>query len=351
MFFNHHRKLLLATTAIIAIIPAFSNALPTGGSVSSGTASISTSGSTTTVNQSSSKAVINWTGFNTTNGQTVNFSDQQGSASITLNRVSGGATTFDGSLTSNGSVWVINPNGVLIGSTGKVSTAGFLATTSNITDSNFMNGTYNFTPGGGSVGATVSNAGNITVAGAGLAALVAPNVANSGTISAKAGTITLASGDIFTVDLADDGLINLAASPAMKQQGLANTGTLNATGGSVVFTAAQASNVLDNLINLDGEVRGFHGWQPHPFRLPQYHCRCGRAYSVCVGKTQCDARLQRHRRKRRRGYLSGGWRLQLYKRYRQHRRHQFQRRKYHPRRRHQSAHRLCRRGCCTANER
>jgi hypothetical protein len=77
-------------------------------------------------------------------------------------------------------------------------------------------------------------------------------------INAKVGTIALASGDTYTVDLAGDGLINLAASSAMKQQSITNSGTLSAVGGSgngsVVITAAQASAVMDNLINLDGVI-------------------------------------------------------------------------------------------------
>src|SRR5262249_15294566 len=128
------------------------------------------------------------------------------------------------------------------------------ATTSNITDNKFMAGNYKFTPGGGADAAAVTNQGSITVADAGLTALVAPNVANSGTITTNVSKITLAAGDGFTVDLAGDGLINLQASNAVKQLSLANDGTLNSISGSVVFTAAQASSLLDNVINLDGVV-------------------------------------------------------------------------------------------------
>jgi filamentous hemagglutinin family protein len=259
-----NKHLLFTTAMTLSLSPVFSHALPTGGSVSSGSASISTSGNQTIVSQSTPKAVINWTGFNTTKGQSVTFNDQQGSNSVTLNRVSGAATTFDGSLFSNGSVWVINPNGVLIGSTGTVNTAGFLATTSKITDANFMNGNYSFTPGG-NAGASVTNQGNITIADTGMAALIAPNVANSGSINftgnvinAKAGTIALAAGDEFTVDLAGDGLLNIEASPALTKASVTNSGTLDAYSaghsGSVVLTAAQGAGLLDSAINLNGVV-------------------------------------------------------------------------------------------------
>lgn len=115
-----------------------------------------------------------------------------------------------------------------------------------------MAGNYNFTPGS-NPSATISNAGHITVAQAGLAALVAPNAVNSGTITANVSKITMASGDSYTVDLVGDGLINLQASPAITQQLVKNTGTLNAgNGGTVTLTAAAATNVVDSLINLGG---------------------------------------------------------------------------------------------------
>jgi filamentous hemagglutinin family protein len=261
---KERHSLLLTTALALTLSPAFSSALPTGGSVSQGTATISSTSTQTTVTQTTPKSVVNWTGFNTSSGQTVQFNDPSPS-SIALNRVSGSATSFDGTLNSNGNVWVINPSGIVIGPTGTVNAAGFLATTSNISDANFMAGTYNFNPGGGPASATVTNEGAITVANLGLAALVAPNVANSGTITGKAGNITLDSGDIYTVDLAGDGLINLAAGITMTQQSISNTGTLNVTTGplflpsggnynTVNITAAAASKVLDSLINLDGII-------------------------------------------------------------------------------------------------
>ena len=247
-----HARLLISTGIAMIIGSGPAIGLPAVGTVAQGSATISSTANQTTVTQTTPKAVINWLEFDTSSGQTVKFVDPNAS-SITLNRISGPATSFSGKLQSNGSVWLLNSQGIAFNGTAKVNTSGLLATTSTITDNDFMSGNYHFTPGSNGA-ATVSNAGSISVTKSGLAALVAPSVVNSGTIAAKISKITLASGDTYTVDLNGDGLINLAASNAMTAQNIVNTGTLDATGGSVIITAAQASSLLDNVINLDGII-------------------------------------------------------------------------------------------------
>jgi len=243
----------VVTSLLLAFEPAFLYALPTGGSVSAGSASINSSGSQTTITQTTSKAVINWTGFNTASGETVDFI-QPSSSSIALNRISGGATSFNGSLLANGNVWLINPNGMLFGKNSTVNVGGLLATTSNIADSDFMNGNYNFTPGG-NPNATITNDGSITVNNGGLVALVAPNVFNTGTITAQGGQAILASADSYAVDLYGDGLVGLATSNAVTAQQIGNSGVIKADGGTVQIVSAAGNNALDNVINMDGLIQ------------------------------------------------------------------------------------------------
>lgn len=45
---------------------------------------------------------------------------------------------FDGSLLANGKVYLVNPNGVVIGSNGKVQAAHFVASCLNISDEEFL---------------------------------------------------------------------------------------------------------------------------------------------------------------------------------------------------------------------
>jgi filamentous hemagglutinin family protein len=249
---------LLVSTALAGLVclagtpQAYAN--PTGGQVVGGTATISSVGNTLTVQQTSSNAIINWNSFNIAAGETTRF--QQPSAnSIALNRVTGtqNPSQILGQLTANGQVWIINPNGVMFGNGAQVNVAGLVATTANISDGNFMAGDYTFSHPG-NPNATVSNAGSITTADAGLVAFVAPNVSNAGLIEAKLGKVQLGSGDTFALDLYGDGLISLQAGSAVTQQIVNNSGVIQANGGTVTLTAAAAQDTVNSLINNSGVI-------------------------------------------------------------------------------------------------
>ena len=246
---------LLTSTAILGLaIPGVAAALPSGGHVVAGQASIASPNSNqVTITQSSSRAVINWGSFNVSAGQKVQFK-QPNASSITLNRVTdGGSSSIDGQLTANGRIWLINPSGIVFGHNAQVNVGGLLATTANIDDSDFIAGNYQFkTPGNPT--ASIVNEGSITVKQAGLATLVAPSVINQGTITATLGKVQLASGDTFTIDPYGDGLINLAVSPKVAQQLVQNSGKIIANGGQVQLTAAAGEEVLGSLINNTGLI-------------------------------------------------------------------------------------------------
>lgn len=102
-------------------------ALPTGGEVQSGTAEIKQNGSEMNINQGSDRVAIDWTNFDIAHGETVNF-NQPGADSIALNRVIGNdVSQIYGSLTANGQVFLINPNGVLFGKGASVDVGGLYA--------------------------------------------------------------------------------------------------------------------------------------------------------------------------------------------------------------------------------
>ncbi|MBC7636938.1 MAG: filamentous hemagglutinin N-terminal domain-containing protein, partial [Acetobacteraceae bacterium] len=91
-------------------------ALPADGTVAAGQASIVTTKAAVTVNQSTQNAVINWQGFSIAQGEAVKFVQPNGNAVI-LNRVLGAdPSSILGSLSANGKVFVVNPSGILFGS-------------------------------------------------------------------------------------------------------------------------------------------------------------------------------------------------------------------------------------------
>ncbi len=243
----------LSAVAITISMPHIMMAAPTGGRVTQGSATIEqTSNTRIDINQSSDKAIINWDSFSIKQGERVNF-NQPRSSSVALNRVTGGSVSdIQGALTANGQVFLINPNGIVFGKNATVDVAGLIASTSDINDSDFMNGKFEFT---GSGSGSIVNEGNITVKQGGLVALVAPTVRNSGVIQAKLGRVALVSGNTFTVDLYGDGLIKLAVDDKVAQSLVQNTGTITASGGKVLISAEAARNIVDNIVNISGVVQ------------------------------------------------------------------------------------------------
>src|SRR5258708_7760849 len=262
-----YRVLMLAGTALVSVGAGLAMAGPNGGTVVGGSATIQGQGSSSvTINQSSQNTIINWATFNIGKNETTTF-NQPNSSSVALNRVIGGQgpSFLDGTLTANGRVFIVNGDGILFGAHSSINTAGFLATTNDIRNEDFMAGKYNFNiPGNPS--ASIVNLGSITATSGGFAALVAPGVRNSGTITATLGTVALAAGNAFTLDFYGDRLITLALNDqiaaAVKdvQTGqtlkslVGNTGKLSANGGRVGLPAAAARAVVDSVINNTGVI-------------------------------------------------------------------------------------------------
>src|SRR3954452_138381 len=140
------RNLALATTALLPLGIGYAFAGPQGPVVVGGSANISNPGTANvTIQQNSQSAIINWRTFNIGAGETTTF-QQPNSNSVALNRVTGGEgpSQIFGSLNANGKVFIVNRDGIFFGPTATINTSGFLATTSDIKNSDFMAGKYNF---------------------------------------------------------------------------------------------------------------------------------------------------------------------------------------------------------------
>lgn len=163
-----------------------------------------------TVNQDSKRLAIDWSGFDIANDERVTFR-QPDKDSVALNRVVGdAASVIDGTLSGNGHVYVINPNGVLFGKNASVDVGSLVASTARISDSdmtNFANadGITMAIPEDSS--AKVINAGTIRAEG-GLVVLHAAEVENSGTITNPEGTTALAAARNLSLSADTAGKIN-----------------------------------------------------------------------------------------------------------------------------------------------
>ncbi len=261
-------RFCLASTALVPLAgqPLWAN--PLDGNVVQGQATIQGMGtSDLTITQHTDRAAIEWKSFNIEKGERTRFI-QPSSSSVILNRVTGSqaASRIYGTLESNGTVYLINPDGVLFGPSAVVNTGSLLATTHDITDTDFMAGRDHFSLST-DARASVVNEGLITVHEGGFAALVAPGVRNDGVITANYGSIGMSAvGSQFFLDLRGDQLINFAVSDDIAEDVkdvrtgetlsslVDNKGTLKANSGRVALTAATARKVVDSVINTSGVI-------------------------------------------------------------------------------------------------
>jgi filamentous hemagglutinin family protein len=239
---------------LTALLSAPATANPQGGVIGAGAAMIQGQGTPVVqVTQVSDRAVIDWKSFNIAPGETTRFTQPSASSAI-LNRIHDqNPSQILGSLTANGQVALVNPNGMVFGKGSKVNVGSLIATTADIKSGDFMAGRMDFALPGKPNGSVV-NAGRITAKDAGLVGLVAPNVANDGTITARLGKVALASGNTMTMDLYGDGLVSAAVSGDVASQLVENSGQIAAQGGTVALTAAAAREVVDSLIVNTGVI-------------------------------------------------------------------------------------------------
>ncbi|MCW8031311.1 MBG domain-containing protein [Pseudomonas aeruginosa] len=255
------RFVLAASSTLMFAIASINAAMaaPTGAQFNPNEIKISQQGKTTLIDQSTQRAIINWKGFDVSADEAVRF-NQPGVTSSTLNRVTAGQeSVIAGRISAPGQVIIYNSNGVVFSGTAKVDVGSLITTTANISDEHFRQGKLIFDQPG-NPNARIVNDGSISVAEKGLAAFVAPSVANNGVINARLGTVAMAAGNAATIDLYGDGLVSIAVTdpvtrkPQDAQALVSNGGAIQADGGSVLITAEQASRVVDNAVNLSGVI-------------------------------------------------------------------------------------------------
>jgi fibronectin-binding autotransporter adhesin len=256
------RANLLGSVAIAALIlgslprpaDAASATVPQGGTVIAGQATFAYGNNSLTVNQTSTRTVIDWSSFNVGAKSTATFI-QPTASSIAVNEVTGtDPATILGTLKSNGQVFILDPNGVLFGKTAKVDVGGLVASTGQIDHSAFMSGGSTLDITGMTTG-TVENDGLISVKAGGLAAFVAPRVVNAGTIQANVSTVALGSGSAVTLDLYGDQLVTLKVNGAVANALVQNSGKIIADGGKVQLTAMAAQGVVNSVVNMSGIIQ------------------------------------------------------------------------------------------------
>jgi len=282
--------------------------LKTGGTLIGATvdASKSASGSLV-INQNQSRAIIDWRTFNIGSAATVRFNQGTGTPGTSnwvadksyaaLNRIyDQRPSQIYGKLIADGQIFLINQNGILFGKDSQINVGALFASTMNIRNNDFLNGTLRFTAENyqsqsyqspdsyeqyladnpkatraeyltyldkfysanltGNLGlaapdsdAFISNQGNITTSTGGAVYLIGPNVVNSGKIITPTGVTALIAAtrgtntgnyDLLITDTRDTDVLaekgvqsTLTLNKSIQWGNAVNTGTITAASGQV----------------------------------------------------------------------------------------------------------------------
>ncbi|HQE40036.1 MAG TPA: filamentous hemagglutinin N-terminal domain-containing protein, partial [Zoogloea sp.] len=230
-------------------------ALPTDPSVVAGQAVVKAAGTTgLVINQSSGKAAIDWRTFNVGANESVRF-NQPSAAAMTVNRVtSNDPSQILGQISAPGSVFLINPSGIIFGRSAVVDVGNLVATTLTASTADLLNGrnVFSLAPGGSG---SVRNEGLISASPGGSVSLIGPRVVNTGTIATPGGTTGLVAGERISVDFEGDGLVRYQVDAGAAQALVEHSGQIVADGGRVAIQASARDALLDTVLNVDGVVR------------------------------------------------------------------------------------------------
>jgi filamentous hemagglutinin family protein len=211
-------------------------------------------------------AVLRWNNFNTTTLQSITFqqykSGSLNSNSAVLNKIiSGNPTTFYGSLTANGRVFIVNPAGVLFGAGSSVNVSQLIASGLDMSESDFHNyavhgGDLIFSQPSSCYSGKVENRG--TINGSQAVYLVGKDVINSSTgiINCPGGLIVLTAADNVTFAPAG-GNIKVIDSSHWSDRDIDNSGQLNAANGKIILAAGDIyTKAISNLGDLAAYSHG-----------------------------------------------------------------------------------------------
>ncbi|MBM3876923.1 MAG: filamentous hemagglutinin N-terminal domain-containing protein, partial [Verrucomicrobia bacterium] len=258
--------------AALLLAPLVAHAQPTGGIVAGGAANatIGTAGSVTTVNQFADRAIIDWSTFNIGAGHTAlfKFLGSAGANSAVLNRVdaAGGLSQIYGTLRSElgngsvgGTVYLINPSGIVVGPGGVINVGSFVGSTFDLgldrlsANANFLNAST-LTLSGNSLSG-IDNQGTISALGD--VFLIAHTVRNSGNISGdNVGLVAANVVELRPANIVASGgeRISVIAGQSTEDSydGVINSGTISAVTAEL---KAAGGNIYALAINNGGVVR------------------------------------------------------------------------------------------------
>jgi filamentous hemagglutinin family protein len=158
------------------------------------------------------------------------------------------ASEIMGKLNSNGSLFLINQNGILFGPNSQVNVGNIVASTLNISNDDFLSGRYHFS--GGDISGSVINKGAIKAQDEGYIVMLGKSVENAGKLVANNGSVVLAAAKEAVLDFYGNGLVRANLTAQAVEGIVKNSGLIQANGGLVQL----ATNARSAAINITGIV-------------------------------------------------------------------------------------------------
>jgi len=177
---------------LIALLPSLALANPSDPKVVAGEVSFETPDPQQLTIRASDKSIINWQNFSIKESELTEFIQPSAQATVLNRVVTGNPSNLMGRLESNGKVFLINPNGILVGKDAVINTGSLIASTLDLPDSVFLKDeTFVFQ---GDSMASVINLGVIQCID-GDVVLIGYAVRNEGKIYTSSGFVGLAAGN------------------------------------------------------------------------------------------------------------------------------------------------------------
>ncbi|OBX83632.1 adhesin, partial [Haemophilus aegyptius] len=245
-----------------------------GMKVVSGSASMSINGKNITITNSPD-AIINWKQFNINQDELVSFVQENSNSAVFNHVTSDQISQLKGVLNSNGHVFLINPNGIVMGKDAVINAAAFTASTLNISDKDLKARNFNFEQAKDKAMAQIVNNGLISVSKNGSVNLIGGSVKNNGVIEVEDGNILLLAGQKVTISditnptityslvAPENEAVNLGTIFAkngkiqMRAGSVVNKGTLNANSvhkdksGEIILSAKKGLANIDGMVTLN----------------------------------------------------------------------------------------------------
>ncbi|MEM1297575.1 MAG: filamentous hemagglutinin N-terminal domain-containing protein, partial [Verrucomicrobiota bacterium] len=245
------KNLFLQKAILLALFPSFAwlpvatyaNPNPDGANVLSGEVTFDLDGDTLNILQSSSKSIIEWDDFSIGAGESTIFN--MGTSGASLNRVTGsGISALDGLLQADGTVWLINPNGIIQGPNGLIDVGGLLLSTLDVSNDVFLNGGDVLLQGNSQ--ASIITNGTIKAADGGEIYVVAHNIEINGAIGGIDNRVVLARGGEVLIEQGRNGNVMVSGAVGLGHITVGETGSVEGAEAILASTGNAMSLAVQN---------------------------------------------------------------------------------------------------------